>query len=845
MMTEIGSLHRLLELGRGGMARVWLAVSTGANDFRKLVVVKQLRPEMFGNERVRNMFLDEARLAAKLNHPNTVQTLEVAEQGDELFMVMEYLDGQPLDAIQRQGPIPLEALVAVLIDACAGLHHAHELRDLDGSELGVVHCDVSPQNVFVTYTGHVKVVDFGIAKAAGNSTESDVNVVKGKLNYMAPEQALSLPIDRRADVFSVGVMLYSALSGRRLWEGLADAEILERLKAGNIPRLVPRPVGLNAPPSELVAICNRCLSAAASDRFATALELQAAFEDYADSSGGVFSRRELGAFLSRSFESQRARRRAVIEEKVKALSDGATISDSVKRARAVLPEEQRRTSRPVAASSNADAGSSSGERAAMSPASSEAPVPLTTVATRSSSSNVAVADRKSLTSRPAANAWRMPEPYKLVARLSNPGLIFEAKDKTTRRGVTVQLLKGALSQEQLHTRYARAARLRHPNTVRLLDVGSVKQPVPVTYVVREHVTGHNLREVVEKEGALPAARALRICVEVLQSLRDAHEQGVIHGRLRPDHVLLVQHGPIIGETAKVLGYWPSNATVRREEEEVFCAPEQLDGEVEASADLYGVGAMLSFCLFGEAPSKAAPPLTGNAALDAFLRTALAAEPRARFTSAESMLSAIATIEWGNAPQEATRDRYLAGRRVDKADMKLPPARNDLLSTRPETIWVIDGDPTFDSPAVAEALNLLSQSFEVRRLGEADRELALEELASGRITPPWVVLFGGINVLVEETLLQILASSAEVSRMLVLGRGNYELLQKCVNDVGLDQYVCAPEQASDVVESVQRLLSRTRRLVSHYDVVRHKLRRSRDELSRRSREFTAVGGPASH
>src|SRR5690606_35445985 len=121
-------------------------------------------------------------------------------------------------------------------------------------------------------------------------------------------------------------------------------------------------------------ICNHCLSAAASDRFATGLELQAAFEEYADSSGGVFSRRELGAFLSRSFESQRARRRAVIEEKVKALSDGATISDSVKRARAVLPEEQRRTSRPVAASSNADAGSSSGERAAMSPASSEAPV---------------------------------------------------------------------------------------------------------------------------------------------------------------------------------------------------------------------------------------------------------------------------------------------------------------------------------------------------------------------------------------------------------------------------------------------------------------------------------------
>ena len=829
------------------MARVWLAVSSGANGFRKLVVVKQLRSEMFGNERARRMFLDEARLAAKLNHPNTVQTLEVAEQGDELFIVMEYLDGQALDAIQRQGPVPLEALVAVLTEVSAGLHHAHELRDLDGTELGVVHCDVSPQNVFVTYTGHVKVVDFGIATVAGSSSESEPGVVKGKLNYMAPEQALGQAVDRRADIFSLGVMLYSALSGgRRLWEGLSDNEILERLKEGNIPRLVPRPAGLNVPPPELVGLCNRCLAARPGERFATALELQSALEDYAETSGGVLSRRELGAFLSRSFESQRARRRAVIEEKVKALSDGALISDSVKRARSVLPDEQVRPSRPTTGAgitSPPPNRPSSGELKAAVAVASEAPLPLTTAARASSASNLAAASGQH-SSRPAGGAWRMPEPYKLVARLGHPGLIFEAKNRTTRRGVTVQLLKGALAPEQLHARYSRAARLRHPNTVRLLDVGSVKQPVPVTYVVRENVRGRSLQQLVTEDGALPVWRAFRICMDVLKSLRDAHEHDLVHGRLRPDHILVEAHEAPAGEVARVLGYWPSNAAVRREEEEVFCAPEQLGGESTVSGDLFAVGATLCYCLFGGPVSLVSPPSTGRADVDDLLRTALATEAKFRFPNAEAMLKAMQGLDWAAELEQFCRDRYVLGLTSECSRVRLLPARNEMLSTRPVTIWVMDGDPSFELPVMTDALAELSSNFEVRRLGEADRELAIEELTSGRITPPWVVLFGGIHVLVEEPLLKVLATSAEVSRMLLLGGSSYELLQKTINDVGLDHYLCAPQSAEHIVESITKLIARTRRLTSHYDAVRSELRRSRDELSRRSRELAAADGAAS-
>src|SRR5690606_29759610 len=177
-------------------------------------------------------------------------------------------------------------------------------------------------------------------------------------------------------------------------------------------------------------------------------------------------------------------------------------------------------------------------------------------------------------------------------------------------------------------------------------------------------------------------------------------------------------------------------------------------------------------------------------------------------------------------------------------MRLLPARNEMLSTRPVTIWVMDGDPSFELPVMTDALAELSSNFEVRRLGEADRELAIEELTSGRITPPWVVLFGGIHVLVEEPLLKVLATSAEVSRMLLLGGSSYELLQKTINDVGLDHYLCAPQSAEHIVESITKLIARTRRLTSHYDAVRSELRRSRDELSRRSRELAAADGAAS-
>ena len=278
--------HRILgALGQGGMSLVYLAASGGPLGFAKVLVIKVLRPELAKDPELVSMFLDEGRLAARLSHPNLVQTFEIGEDHGLYYLAMEHLEGQPLHRVlARLGPsdrltVPMIARLGA--DVLHGLHHAHELVDYEGRPLGVVHRDVSPQNVFVTYDGLVKLVDFGIAKANDSSTDTKVGTLKGKLAYMAPEQALGGPIDRRADVFACGVVLYEALSGRRMWDGLTEARMVAALVKGQIPRLSELAIPL---PRRLVLAVDRALSPRPEDRFPTAAafarELEAVLETF-------------------------------------------------------------------------------------------------------------------------------------------------------------------------------------------------------------------------------------------------------------------------------------------------------------------------------------------------------------------------------------------------------------------------------------------------------------------------------------------------------------------------------------------------------------------------------------
>jgi eukaryotic-like serine/threonine-protein kinase len=364
-LTSNSSFHEVAFLGMGGMGGVSLAVSMGMGGFTKLLVVKRLRPEIADNPDFLSMFLQEAKLSARLNHPNIVQTYEIGSDATSHFLTMEYLEGQSLhdtlraarglrpaldagtslseptplagprtarpsgppstarpsvppsdvDATgKRRGPtMPLPFYLRALCDAMLGLDYAHRLCDHSGAPLNIVHRDVNPGNIFLTYGGTVKLLDFGIAKAADSSLNTRTGMLKGKVAYLAPEQLRpGRHIDRRADIFAVGVMLWEAATGQRMWRGVSDLEILTRLSKGQLPRL-----GDYAPDvhPRLEAVCSKAMAINPDDRYATAAELGDALEAVLDEVGSVSSR-ELGAYVSELFVSQRATMQAFVRRRL-------------------------------------------------------------------------------------------------------------------------------------------------------------------------------------------------------------------------------------------------------------------------------------------------------------------------------------------------------------------------------------------------------------------------------------------------------------------------------------------------------------------------------------------------
>ncbi len=270
------------KLGHGGMAEVNLAVATGRGNFRKLIVIKRLHRHLAMEPGFVDMFLDEARLAARLSHPNVVQTHEVGEWNDNHFLAMEYLDGQGLERLlrisgQRGELIPFELGARIVADALEGLAYAHELTDFDGTPLNVVHRDVSPQNIFVTYDGVVKLLDFGIAKAATHVVETRTGVIKGKYAYIAPEQALAHELDQRADLWSMGVVLWEVLTGRRLFKSVNELATLQETLQGEIK--LPSAFRPELP-TELDTICMRALERDVAARYASAHEMKEDLDRY-------------------------------------------------------------------------------------------------------------------------------------------------------------------------------------------------------------------------------------------------------------------------------------------------------------------------------------------------------------------------------------------------------------------------------------------------------------------------------------------------------------------------------------------------------------------------------------
>ncbi|MEO7097012.1 MAG: serine/threonine-protein kinase, partial [Polyangiales bacterium] len=306
----------VLRLDSGGMAEVFLAVSQGPVGFNKLFVLKRLREALAENQEHRDMFLHEARLAARLNHPNVVQTYEVGEDGTGIFIAMEYLEGQPLSRIRREiakrGTAVSHAIhVRIASEVLGGLHYAHEVADYDGTPLRIVHRDVSPQNVFVTYDGQVKLVDFGIAKTHDSGTQA--GIFKGKFAYTAPEQLRGEAIDRRADVFTAGIVLWEMLTGEKLLGADNPAQTLSRLLnepiptvASHVPEVDPR----------LDAIVMKALERNPANRYQTAQAMRDALEEFLVAAGHSVRQDQIARLLGDLFKTERTRVQRAIKEEI-------------------------------------------------------------------------------------------------------------------------------------------------------------------------------------------------------------------------------------------------------------------------------------------------------------------------------------------------------------------------------------------------------------------------------------------------------------------------------------------------------------------------------------------------
>ena len=303
-----GKYQLIATLGRGGMADVFLALMSGPVGFRKLVVIKRLREDVVDEGSLTSMLLDEAQLSARLQHPNVVQTFEVGVYEGRHYLAMEYLEGQPIANLLRSaGAVPPMIAAQVMGDALAGLEYAHTLRDYDNRPLTIVHRDVSPQNLFITYGGEVKVVDFGVAKTALSvSAETQTGVVKGKFGYMAPEQLNDGVVDARTDVYASGIVLWEMLTGKRLFRnkpGDGPTQSIARMLFAPVPR--PTEIVPDVP-AALEEICLRALDRDAQKRWPSAGAMREALYAYVEGAGGTLRREAIGDHVLALFGNERA-----------------------------------------------------------------------------------------------------------------------------------------------------------------------------------------------------------------------------------------------------------------------------------------------------------------------------------------------------------------------------------------------------------------------------------------------------------------------------------------------------------------------------------------------------------
>lgn len=311
--SEVPRYRLVSRIATGGMSEVFLALMPGPLGSVKPVVLKRLWPELANDPAHVQLFLDEARISLQMAHPNVVHAFESGIDGDRHFLALEYLDGQSLkhlvEASAPSGGLSVPLAIKIVCDVLTALEYVHNLTDLSGAPLHIVHRDVSPQNVFITYEGNVKLVDFGIAQF-GDAPSPLARQGKGRVVYMAPEQVAGDPVDARADIFSVGVMLWELAAGRRLWDGMTEAQVTDHLRARLPLPTLPRNRGF---PPGLAAVCAKALAPDPDQRYQHASQLLFDLGQLLTGSMPIHTRL-LGDLMCRLFSHSRTLSRAMLQQ---------------------------------------------------------------------------------------------------------------------------------------------------------------------------------------------------------------------------------------------------------------------------------------------------------------------------------------------------------------------------------------------------------------------------------------------------------------------------------------------------------------------------------------------------
>ncbi len=326
--TVLGRYELLLPIAQGGMATVWAARQRGSRGFSKTVAVKTILPNLSDDPQFEQMFLDEAAIASRIHHPNVAEILDLGEQDEVLYLVMEWVDGESLSTLSKHArkngsDIPLRVGTKAVMQACAGLHAAHELRDDSDQLVELVHRDVSPQNILLSSGGVVKIVDFGVAKALGRSGETSAGQLKGKVPFMSPEQAKGAAVDRRTDIFALGIILYRMVTGAHPFLDDNDIKTMR-----NIITRPPMPPRVKNPKlsHEMERVVLKALQKDPARRHQTAAELASEIEAALLHEGGRVTDEEVSTFVRATLGERDRKRRAAIRDAALKMDESGLVS---------------------------------------------------------------------------------------------------------------------------------------------------------------------------------------------------------------------------------------------------------------------------------------------------------------------------------------------------------------------------------------------------------------------------------------------------------------------------------------------------------------------------------------